>query len=69
MKDELRTCPFCGSHVQPTYVDPACGISGIFCHGCKVVVKWGIEMEPRETYGENYDKWAHKWNRRAGDEV
>lgn len=68
MQTELKPCPFCGGHTQPVYVDPADGISGIYCHGCRALVKWNIEMEPRENYGENYQKWARKWNRRANDD-
>ena len=62
---ELKQCPFCGDHVQKVYEFAEKGISGIFCHGCKAMVKWRIEMEPAENYEENYRKWAEKWNRRA----
>ena len=64
MNEELKPCPFCGGHVQAVWTDPAEGISMIFCHGCRAFVKWYIEMEPREKYGENMQKWADRWNRR-----
>lgn len=66
MEKELMPCPFCGGHVQPTWLDPADGVSGIYCHGCRAMVKWNITMEPKEKYGENMRKWAEKWNRRDG---
>lgn len=65
MNNELKPCPFCGADVQPLYFDPALGISRIFCHGCKAVVKWYIEMEPHEKFGDNEQKWLERWNRRA----
>lgn len=68
MAEGLKQCPFCGGHVQPLYFDPALGVSGIFCQVCKAVVKWHIEMEPRENYGENMRKWEERWNRRANDD-
>lgn len=64
MNDALRPCPFCGGDVQPLRMDPADGIYGIFCRGCKAVVKWDIRMEARETFGENIRKWEEKWNAR-----
>ena len=65
--NELKLCPFCGGHVQYVRSDPAWGISGIYCQGCKALTKWNIEMEPRKKYGENEQKWREKWNRRAAE--
>jgi Lar family restriction alleviation protein len=68
VNDKLISCPFCGGHVQYVRSDPAYGITGIFCNQCKAMIKWNIEMEPKETYGENERKWRERWNRRANDE-
>lgn len=65
MDEELRPCPFCGGQVQPVRSDPTYGISGIFCRGCKAMVRWDLEMAPDEKYGENMKKWQNRWNRRA----
>ena len=67
MAEELKPCPHCGGHVQYVRSDPADGIYGIFCQGCKAMTRWNIEMEPRENYGENERKWLERWNRRAND--
>ena len=68
MAEGLKPCPFCGGHVQTLRMDPADGIYSIFCTGCKAVIRWNIEMEPHEKYGENEQKWAAKWNRRANND-
>lgn len=65
MNNELKPCPLCGGHVQYVRSDPAWGISGIYCQGCKALTKWAIELETEETYGENEQKWRERWNRRA----
>ena len=64
MAEELKPCPFCGGHVQHVRQDPADGIYGIFCTGCKAMIRWNIVMAPRENYGQNEQKWREKWNRR-----
>ena len=63
-EEELKPCPFCGGYVQFVRGDPIEGITGIFCHGCRAMTRWAIEMGPRETYGENARKWTEKWNQR-----
>lgn len=63
-EEELKPCPFCGGYVQYIRSDPVYGISGIFCRGCKAMVRWDLIMGPRETYGDNARKWTEKWNQR-----
>ena len=63
-EEELKPCPFCGGYVQFVMGDPIEGITGIFCHGCRSMTRWAIEMGPRDTYGENARKWTEKWNQR-----
>ena len=64
MNDELKPCPFCGSHVMLVR-DPDGSINEFFCGQCAAHVKWSIKMKGRETFGENQKRWADKWNRRA----
>lgn len=68
MAEGLKPCPFCGGHVQYVQSDPTYGITGIFCQGCKALTQWSIDLGIRENYGENADRWAEKWNRRANDD-
>ena len=63
---ELKPCPFCGHKADFTYnymSEP----SGIYCSRCMMKIVFNIAVKnKRETYGETMQKWADKWNRRAG---
>lgn len=66
MKDETdwKACPFCGGRVViGRDIDGAVAV--IFCTKCKAYIKWNIRMKGKETFGENQEKWAEKWNRRT----
>jgi len=61
----MKDCPFCGGKVQYLRDLETPKISGIFCRGCKAMVKWPIQMSSKEAFGENESKWLAKWDRRA----
>ena len=44
-------------------------IKGIYCLGCKALVKWNIEVKKTDTFGETEKQWLDKWNRRAGGQA
>lgn len=62
---KLKSCPFCGGAVQYMRGLEFPVITGIYCRSCKSLVKLPIEMKSKETFGENEEKWAEKWNRRV----
>ena len=71
MNSRLKTCPFCGGSTQFIYDPEDCAeIRGIYCRGCKAVVKWNIQAKPSDNFGQTAEEWAEKWNRRAnGNDV
>ena len=63
---ELKPCPFCGRKVDFLY-DYRSEPSGIYCSRCMMKTEFNIGVKnKRETYGETMQKWAAKWNARAG---
>ena len=62
----MKTCPFCGSRKQVWVRDPedVSEIRGIYCLGCKALVKWNIEAKKTDTFGETEQQWLDKWNAR-----
>ena len=65
--NELKPCPFCGGEAR--FIRGLDGDAvGIYCHKCKAMTKFQIVMKPKETYGENADRWAEAWNRRTPNE-
>lgn len=69
MKD-MKACPFCGSQKLIYVRDPedCAEIRGIYCLGCKVLVKWNIEAKKTDTFGETENQWAEKWNARSPEQ-
>lgn len=63
--NDLKPCPFCGAKRTLYARGLDTEIQWIICMGCKVKVKFPIEMKRRETFGENEEKWIQAWNRRA----
>lgn len=64
---ELRPCPFCGHKVDFVH-DFRGEITGIYCSRCMMKAQFNIGVKSkRETFGETMEKWAVKWNARAGD--
>lgn len=63
MEEKLRRCPFCGHWVQ-FMRDISGEISGIYCTGCKALIKWPIRPAKKtETFGETEQKWVEAYNR------
>ena len=70
MGNELTPCPFCNGRAQFIYDPEDCAeIRGIYCHGCKALVKWNIQAKQADTYGQTAEARAGKWNRRANAEA
>lgn len=65
MNEKLKPCPFCGSSRVDVMRDAMLFISGVYCYNCKALTKWAVRTKSKETYGENEDDWARRWNRRA----
>lgn len=65
MSEQLKPCPFCQyTKVQMSHDIESGEVNGIYCLNCKALVKWPVTMKARETFGENEEKWANRWNRR-----
>ena len=63
--NDLDRCPFCGGRAIFTRDPEDCAeITGIYCLGCKAIVKWNIQVRAADTYGETQQKWTDKWNKR-----
>ena len=63
---EKKSCPFCGGKVIWVRDPEDCTeIRGIYCHGCKALVKWNIQVKQTDTFGETEEQWIEKWNRRV----
>lgn len=63
---EKKSCPFCGGNVIWVRDPEDCTeIRGIYCTGCKALVKWNIQVKQTDTFGETEEQWIEKWNRRG----
>ena len=69
MAEALTACPFCGGKaIWIRDPEDCCEIRGVYCLGCKALVKWNIEAKKTDTFGQTMDAWLAKWNRRANDD-